>query len=113
MLTRLAVWFIATWLLAGLFMPAFPPGGVTPPFFGVLLLIPVAIFYTARFYSRWSVPICYGAVTGVFFGYIIFAETPGAIQRILCFAAGAIGICLFSFALYIRSRAHDQSTGNA
>jgi len=106
----LAVWFVVTWILAGMFIPPVPPGGVRPLYYVALLLIPCAVFNTAAFYPRWSVPICYGAITGVFFGYIPFIANvrfpvadasliPIQAQHVLWFTAGVIAACLYSFKL--------------
>jgi hypothetical protein len=94
-LLHLIGWFLITWIAAGAFVFATPPGGVAWPYYFVLLLIPLTVF---RYAHRLSLAICYGLVSGFFFAWPVFTDGRTEIRIAFGDQSGLeIGIQIISF----------------
>lgn len=95
--------FIA-FFVAVVFVNATPPGGVTWPYFAVMLLIPYASYHHAE---RLSIAICYGFACGILFAWPVFVDTRTALRaeyglesqaelfsKIILFAVSIAALCV-------------------
>jgi hypothetical protein len=106
----LLLWFGATALLGLTGIPALNPGTLSLHYYFVPFLVPVAVYYTARLYPHWSLPVCYGSMCGLLWAIPIFIDRgtryqlasgatteEGILFRILVFTGCVVVACLLAF----------------
>ena len=105
----LALWLVTNILLAGVFIPAIPPGGVGWPCYILVGCVPLGAFLYARFPSRPLFAIAYWLLAGAWFGVPLFYDERSisagrqsidtAVLKVNSFAIGMALICFRAFVL--------------
>jgi hypothetical protein len=124
LLLSLATWYLPTLFLAQGVEDFY---GGRPLLYYTMPLAPAAVYFSAKHFPRWSMPLCYGLICGWTFGFPSLAPRAlrfGApslewmVSQILFFTAITLAMCFVAFGYRLRqlgsnSRSEEAATRDA